>query len=171
MVTNPRALEQLAFRGDLLLGHPVFTKPTLLQHQQQQQRPLSSYRAMMHIDLLPEAQGRGWGRKLIDRFVESVVQAASATGAQADGGEEEQVDYGSGIWIGVSPENRKVLAFYERVGFRLVMNDDEEGVVLVKDIPAAAAVRGEERWAREGGFFVLFTFPFATFRVCSLIKL
>ena len=41
---------------------------------------------------------------------------------------------GAGIWIGVSPENRKVLSFYDRVGFRLVMNDDAEGIVLVRDV-------------------------------------
>ncbi|KAH7020909.1 uncharacterized protein B0I36DRAFT_353644 [Microdochium trichocladiopsis] len=163
MVTNPKALEQLAFRPDLLLAHPTFSKPTL--DQQQQHPPLPSYRATMHIDLLPGYQGQGWGRKLIDTFVESVVRAASAAAAgsshrQIDEEEEEKEDssargrrdnrpdYGSGIWIGVSPENRKVLPFYARVGFRLVMNDDAEGVVLVRDIPplppsaapAAAAV-------------------------------
>jgi len=136
--TDPRALEQLAFRPDLLLGHPTFLKPTLDQDSAgPRQPPLPSYRAMMHIDLLPAYQGQGWGRKLIDAFVQSVVAATGTSGSGSGRGDvarEGRADYGSGIWIGVSPENRKVLPFYKRVGFRLVMNDDDEGVVLVKDI-------------------------------------
>jgi GNAT superfamily N-acetyltransferase len=84
----------------------------------------SRWRATMHIDLLEPWQGKGWGRKLIDRYVESV----KASGA----------DYGEGIWIGISGENTKVVKFYERVGFRVVeppKEKDDTGVVtMVRDI-------------------------------------
>ncbi|KAK9419687.1 hypothetical protein SUNI508_07173 [Seiridium unicorne] len=64
------------------------------------------WRATMHIDLLDEWQGKGWGRKLIDTFVGSVKGSGQ--------------NYGQGIWIGIGGENGKVVNFYEKVEFRVI---------------------------------------------------
>ncbi|RFU78543.1 acyl- n-acyltransferase [Trichoderma arundinaceum] len=69
---------------------------------------LAEYKATMHIDLLDEFQGRGWGRQLIARFVDSVKGVP-----QQDGGASR------GIWIGVAGDNGKVVPFYEKQGFRI----------------------------------------------------
>ncbi|KAH6644965.1 hypothetical protein BKA67DRAFT_541957 [Truncatella angustata] len=84
------------------------------------------WRATMHIDLLDEWQGKGFGRKLIDKFVESVNGSGQ--------------DYGQGIWIGISGENGKVIKFYEKVGFRIVERPASEGgggFNMVRDITKA----------------------------------
>ncbi|KAI9151607.1 hypothetical protein HJFPF1_08814 [Paramyrothecium foliicola] len=80
------------------------------------------YGATMHIDLLEEWQGKGWGRRLIERFVES-VRAAAGDGSNS----------GKGIWIGVAGENSKVVPFYERVGFR-VKREGDGSICMVKDL-------------------------------------
>lgn len=69
---------------------------------------LAEYKATMHIDLLPEFQGKGWGRELIGRFVESVRGVRMRDGSES-----------RGIWIGVAGDNGRVVPFYERVGFRI----------------------------------------------------
>ncbi|KAK3682267.1 acyl-CoA N-acyltransferase [Podospora appendiculata] len=82
---------------------------------------VGEYRAMMHIDLLEEAQGQGWGRKMIERFVGSVRSSG--------------LDFGRGVQIGVSGENTKVVPFYERVGFRVYPGGEKEGCVwMVLDL-------------------------------------
>ncbi|KAI1111473.1 hypothetical protein F5Y14DRAFT_453994 [Nemania sp. NC0429] len=105
---NPLALAQNAYRADWML-------------LENKEAVTSRWRATMHIDLLPDWQGRGWGRMLIDRFVASV----RASGA----------DYGEGEHIGVAGENAKVVPFYERVGFRVVEGGEREGNIwMVRDI-------------------------------------
>ena len=61
---------------------------------------LADHPAHLHIDLLPEAQGRGFGRQLIARFLRVVHEA----GAPA-------------VHLGVAPANTAAQAFYRRVGF------------------------------------------------------
>jgi ribosomal protein S18 acetylase RimI-like enzyme len=56
--------------------------------------------AHMHIDLLPEVQRRGWGRKLVARAVEEL----RGRGLQA-------------VWLGLDPRNVDAARFYERLGF------------------------------------------------------
>ncbi|WP_030442217.1 GNAT family N-acetyltransferase [Actinoplanes subtropicus] len=58
---------------------------------------LAAYPAHLHIDLLPVVQGRGYGRKLIERF----------TGA---------LDV-PGVHLGVRTTNVKARGFYARLGF------------------------------------------------------
>ncbi|VUC37868.1 unnamed protein product [Clonostachys rosea] len=76
----------------------------------------------MHVDLLEPWQGKGWGRKLVERFVEEVR-------VQREGGCK-------GIGIGVASSNRKVVAFYEKLGFREWEEKDPEasGIRMVKDL-------------------------------------
>ncbi|MDE0546063.1 GNAT family N-acetyltransferase [Microbacterium sp. C7(2022)] len=58
------------------------------------------YPAHLHIDLLPELQGQGWGRRLIDTLV----------GALRERGV-------SGLHLVASSDNTGALAFYSRLGF------------------------------------------------------
>ena len=63
------------------------------------------YRAQMHIDLLEPWQGKGWGRKLVETF------AASLKGKRSEGCK--------GIFLGIAPDNTKVVPFYQKCGFEL----------------------------------------------------
>lgn len=60
----------------------------------------AEYPAHLHIDLLPEAQGQGWGRRLI----ETLVGALRERGV-------------TGLHLTAAAENAGALLFYPRVGF------------------------------------------------------
>jgi len=57
--------------------------------------------AHMHVNLLPEVQRRGWGRRLIGRAVEHL--------------REQQID---AVWLGMDERNTAARKFYERIGFQ-----------------------------------------------------
>lgn len=59
-----------------------------------------TYPAHLHIDLLPEVQGQGWGRRLI----ETLVDALRARGV-------------TGLHLVASSDNHGAIAFYPRLGF------------------------------------------------------
>lgn len=59
-----------------------------------------TYPAHLHIDLLPEAQGQGWGRRLI----ETVTAALRERGVE-------------GLHLATSTGNTGAMAFYPRLGF------------------------------------------------------
>jgi GNAT superfamily N-acetyltransferase len=100
----------------------------LLEGTEGKRELVEAYRATMHIDLLGEWQGKGWGRKMIERFVESVRMAGEA-------GKKAEVDFGRGIHIGVAGENTKVVPFYEKVGFRVYEGGEKEGNVwMTRDL-------------------------------------
>jgi ribosomal protein S18 acetylase RimI-like enzyme len=61
---------------------------------------LVDYPAHLHIDLLPDFQGRGFGRELIDAF----VAAAAANDVK-------------GVHLGMLTVNVKARGFYDRLGF------------------------------------------------------
>ncbi len=63
--------------------------------------------AHLHIDLLPEAQKQGWGRKLIERFI-SNLRAHDVPG----------------MHLGVGAKNTNAIAFYERIGFTCMAASD-----------------------------------------------
>jgi ribosomal protein S18 acetylase RimI-like enzyme len=80
----------------------------LLYRPERMLRPeLTGHPAHLHIDLLPEHQGLGHGRALIDTF----RTAAAAAGAPA-------------LHVGVSPRNRRALAFYAHLGFTEIADAD-----------------------------------------------
>lgn len=61
------------------------------------------YPAHLHIDLLPIAQGQGWGRRLMQTFLERLREV----GVPA-------------VHLGVGMRNPGAIAFYERVGFHRI---------------------------------------------------
>lgn len=61
---------------------------------------LGGHPAHLHIDLLPEAQGRGLGRALMDALLAELRTRGVA-----------------GVHLGVDPENTGARAFYEKLGF------------------------------------------------------
>ena len=61
----------------------------------------SGWPAHLHIDLLPSMRGRGHGRALMNTFFASLREAG--VGA---------------VHAGASPQNRRAIAFYRRLGFR-----------------------------------------------------
>ena len=73
-----------------LIHHPPVAEAELV----------AGFPSHLHIDLLPEAQGGGFGRRLIDRLVEQLTAAGS-----------------TGIHLHTSVRNTKSAAFYRRLGF------------------------------------------------------
>ena len=67
------------------------------------------YPAHLHIDLLPELQGQGWGRQLVERLIAAL--------------QERKV---SGLHLVASGDNTGAIAFYPRVGFEPIPS--HEGV-------------------------------------------
>ncbi len=63
----------------------------------------AEYPAHLHIDLLPELQGQGWGRRLI----ETLIAALRERGV-------------SGLHLVASSDNEGAVAFYPRVGFTAI---------------------------------------------------
>jgi ribosomal protein S18 acetylase RimI-like enzyme len=61
---------------------------------------LTAYPAHLHIDLLPAAQGQGWGRKLIETFLNRLRELSVPA-----------------VHLGVGDKNARAITFYERVGF------------------------------------------------------
>lgn len=77
-----------------------------------------AFPAHLHIDLSEAARGAGVGRRLIERFAETLAP-------------------GTGLHVVVDPENAGALAFYPRVGFeRLSTNGDGVVFVLIVRRPA-----------------------------------
>jgi ribosomal protein S18 acetylase RimI-like enzyme len=61
---------------------------------------LADYPAHLHIDLLPEWQGRGFGRALMNAFLAGVHAAGAPR-----------------VHLGMAPTNTRARAFYDRLGF------------------------------------------------------
>jgi len=59
--------------------------------------------AHLHINILPEYQKQGWGRKLIG----SAVEFLKSEGL-------------NGVWLGLDPRNEAARLFYGKIGFTLV---------------------------------------------------
>ena len=62
---------------------------------------VDEYPAHLHIDLLPELQRQGWGRRLIRCFLDAAAERGAA-----------------GAHLSFDPANTGAGAFYERLGFR-----------------------------------------------------
>ena len=63
--------------------------------------PYGAYPSHLHIDLLPRAQGRGYGRRMLEQVMDTLAQRGSP-----------------GVHLGVSTRNARAFGFYQRLGFR-----------------------------------------------------
>lgn len=72
----------------------------------------TDYPAHLHIDLLPVAQGQGWGRALMESFLAHLRAGGVA-----------------GVHLGVATSNQRAAAFYAHLGF-CVLRADEETQIL-----------------------------------------
>ncbi|HXG47095.1 MAG TPA: N-acetyltransferase [Methylomirabilota bacterium] len=63
--------------------------------------PYEAYPSHLHIDLLERAQGRGYGRRMLEELMARL----------RDGGSP-------GVHLGVSVVNTRAIGFYQRLGFR-----------------------------------------------------
>jgi ribosomal protein S18 acetylase RimI-like enzyme len=85
-------------------------------HPERLLRPeLEPYPAHLHIDLLPAAQGRGLGRRLMATFLTAVAAAGAP-----------------GVHLGMDPANTRARGFYERLGFRPIPADDPGVIYLAR---------------------------------------
>jgi ribosomal protein S18 acetylase RimI-like enzyme len=62
--------------------------------------PYEAYPSHMHIDLLDRAQGRGFGRRMMEAGMDSLRRRGSP-----------------GVHLGVSVRNEPALEFYRKLGF------------------------------------------------------
>ncbi len=85
-------------------------------HASRHECDLPGYPAHLHIDLLPHAQGQGWGRKMI----QTLAAALRERGVP-------------GVHLGVGARNTRAIAFYQRVGFHAVERA-EWGVMFGMDL-------------------------------------
>ena len=118
---NPRALAQLAYRGDWLLLGSDAVRETVA----------TKWRGTMHIDLLKPWQRAGWGPRMIGIFVDELKGRRERAREDEDGDDDQ--DCGEGFFIGIAAENERVIKFYEKCGFRL-LKDAGEGIFMVKDV-------------------------------------
>ena len=78
---------------------------------------MADYPSHLHIDLLPDAQGQGAGRRLIETLTTSLAAHGSP-----------------GVHLGVAVRNQNARAFYERVGFT-EFSRTEDTVTFVMPLP------------------------------------
>jgi ribosomal protein S18 acetylase RimI-like enzyme len=80
-----------------------------------------TYPAHLHIDLLPEAQGMGWGRKLIDALIVELRQRGVP-----------------GLQLTAGARNSAAIAFYEHIGLTQ-LDRDAGGVTFGVDLTGTTA--------------------------------
>lgn len=72
----------------------------------------TEYPAHLHIDLLPEAQGRGLGREMVETFISALTDRGVR-----------------GLHLGVSKGNHRAMAWYPKLGFE-VIEENSSGVTF-----------------------------------------
>jgi ribosomal protein S18 acetylase RimI-like enzyme len=72
--------------------------------------PYARYPSHLHIDLLPRAQGRGYGRLMLERIMEELRRRGSP-----------------GAHLGVSAQNTRAAGFYQKLGFHELIRSGPEG--------------------------------------------
>lgn len=77
---------------------------------------LAGYPAHLHIDLLPQVQGKGLGRALMAAFLDGLRGAGVPR-----------------VHLGMAPENRGAYAFYRRLGFHDIAVADAGALFLGRD--------------------------------------
>jgi ribosomal protein S18 acetylase RimI-like enzyme len=82
--------------------------------------PYDWYPSHLHIDLLPRAQGRGYGRRMIERTMDALARRGSA-----------------GAHLGVSERNDRAFRFYQHLGLRELIRvgaDDDRCIYMGRRI-------------------------------------
>ncbi|GAB3584434.1 N-acetyltransferase [Leifsonia lichenia] len=81
---------------------------------------LAEYPAHLHIDLLPELQGQGFGRALIRTLLDALRERGVP-----------------GVYLRMSPTNHGARAFYEKLGFHELPSSTPDGPVYAISTNAA----------------------------------
>ena len=84
---------------------------SFIQYMHQNQivpKELEDYPAHLHIDILPIAQGKGYGRKLIENFLRQL-----------------QNQHVRGVHLIVSKNNHNAIEFYRQIGFKELIDMGE----------------------------------------------
>jgi ribosomal protein S18 acetylase RimI-like enzyme len=78
--------------------------------------PYAAYPSHVHIDLLPRAQGRGYGRRLLEGLLTALRERGSP-----------------GAHLGVSTRNPRAFGFYQRLGFHELVRvgADSDGCIYM----------------------------------------
>ena len=82
--------------------------------------PYDWYPSHLHIDLLPRAQGRGYGRRMIETIMDTLAHGGSA-----------------GAHLGLSERNGRAFRFYQHLGFRELIrvgSDDDRCIYMGRRI-------------------------------------
>ncbi|RME92107.1 MAG: GNAT family N-acetyltransferase [Verrucomicrobia bacterium] len=74
------------------------------------------YPSHLHIDLLPRAQGRGWGRRMMEHLMRELAARGSP-----------------GVHLGLSARNDRAWRFYRKLGFEELerITTDDGGVIYM----------------------------------------
>lgn len=105
---TPELVARHPAAGPVTAARPAYSEEALLRDGRDPYRmvrglrhgELETHPAHLHIDLVPEAQGRGLGRRLVD----TLRAALAARGVP-------------GVHLGHDPANSGARAFYDRLGF------------------------------------------------------
>ncbi|MWC00084.1 GNAT family N-acetyltransferase [Agromyces sp. MMS17-SY077] len=93
-------------------ANPAYSEASLIADGRNPERmripELADYPAHLHIDLLPEAQRRGLGRRLVDTLRAALAEAGV-----------------SALHLGYAAENENAGAFYARLGFHPLPSSTE----------------------------------------------
>lgn len=104
-------------------GTPDAAVAGLLHTPPRTDRPvLDDYPAHLHVDLLPAAQGGGYGRRLLAHLFGALEERGAA-----------------GVHLGVSARNERALGFYRRLGFT-TLQADADGALLGRRLRRAPHV-------------------------------
>jgi len=82
---------------------------------------IAEHPAHLHIDLLPDLQGKGCGRTLLETLLAALAARACP-----------------GIHLGVSGTNTGAIGFYKKTGFT-VLEEEEWGLIMGKRISSGAS--------------------------------
>jgi GNAT superfamily N-acetyltransferase len=102
--------QEIAF----LINHPETTPKEIVDR----------YPAHLHIDLLPVAQGRGHGRRLMARLLDGLARAGAG-----------------GVHLGVDLGNPRAMDFYARLGF-VEIDTEPGGILMGLALPADLSLGG-----------------------------
>jgi len=89
---------------------------------------LADYPAHLHIDLLPVIQGKGQGRVLLDALFDELVRKGVP-----------------GLHLGVGSGNQGAIAFYKKMGFS-VLEEQDWGFTLCKRCQPEQPKKKSKTW-------------------------